>query len=120
MLEHLLFNLLIFLIGEEETILLILGDEVFAVNEKVTIVDEQNTLTYISYSLVMGRFLEKGSSSPKGFNLYVFATAELYSLVVATDGFSAAQSVLETLLQFQIGESVQRKMNLFSAKQKKI
>ena len=117
--NYLLFTLLGFIIGPKITAVFWLGDGVVVVDNEVSIKDQGNTPTYIAYKLIPRSKLKPPTAVLTGFEVCTIETAQLDLLAIATDGFSKEPSALQEVLAVEPNQSVQRRMNLLSSKQKR-
>jgi hypothetical protein len=116
--DHLLFTLVGFISGPENTVAFASGDGVVVINDRVDIRDENNKPHYLSYHLIDRKYLKtEGTTLPKGFDIYDVKTADLVRLAVGTDSW---KDELLALLEL-VGDnypSAQRRMNVLSQKEK--
>lgn len=83
--DHLLFTLLVALIGTSHTLILGAGDGCFAVNGELVKLDEDNCPNYLGYGLL------EGNPKPRLRILAQTQTSDLQSLLLATDGALALE-----------------------------
>jgi hypothetical protein len=114
--EHWLFTTLGFIQGPQSTIVFSRGDGFVRVNGEVKTIDQNGTPYYLGYftipwsvpsEVVQNRF----------FEVWTFPTNEVKFLAVATDGWKASLSLLDTVANGMTSWELQLKMNVWSLDQ---
>lgn len=118
--EHLLFTLIGFIVGPDDTVVFAAGDGLVAINDLTDLRDQQNMPMYIAYHLVEKSYLQtKPSAMPSKFDVYELKTADLKTLAIGTDAWAQELDVLLQILSDECPANVQTLMNRLSSKEKR-
>lgn len=108
--NYLMATLLGFIIGPDEGVAFRCADGVLIINDEEYVFEQNDKPTYPAYWLINQRFLgQSGTEKPHGFETFLFETANLQVLAVATDGSTPAQ--LRQLLGGKKPVNAQKKVN---------
>ena len=99
-LNHFLFTIIGVVITKYQCVVFSFGDGVFSVNGEVTVIDQNNTPEYLGYGV-----LSEEKRWQFEFEIQkIIPTAEVESLLIATDGFDQVYSEAETKFKYLTGE----------------
>ncbi len=113
--HYLLFTIIGFILGPEETWVFAAGDGVVVLNEDIHLRDENNTPSYIGYHLVDRRYLHANASPLETtFDVYRLPSNELERLAVGSDAWIAEQPLLEQVWGVSGENGLQLLMNGWS------
>lgn len=117
--DQLLFTIVGFVIGPEETVIFAAGDGVVVLNDYIDIRDEKNQPMYPAYHLVDRKYLQIATALPIGFAVYTIDTSLLERLAIGTDAWNDELMLLMSFLSDFDTTNVQRVMNAARYKEKR-
>ena len=113
--HHLLFTVLGFLLGPEQTAVFAAGDGIVIINDDTHLREQQNAPTYIGYQLIDRRYLKANTSPlPTTFDQYIVPTETLQKLAVGSDAWMQEQTLLDQLWGIKTAVGLQLQMNRWS------
>lgn len=119
--DYLLFTISGYLIGPDTTVIFTVGDGIIAYNDFVDVRDEDDRPSYPAYHVIDKTVLvETASELTKGFDTYVVPSEELQCLALGSDAWKEDILEFRRLMTDPSVKSVQRRMNVMSAVEKRL
>ena len=114
--HHLLFTVLGFIVGPEQTLVFAAGDGIVIINDDIHLRDQHNAPAYIGYHLIDRRYLgEDATLLPRAFDLYTIPTASLKRLAIGSDAWIEEQALLDQVWGLKSPAGLQLQMNRWSS-----
>jgi hypothetical protein len=109
--DCLLFTVLGFVVGPEDTVIFVAGDGVVRVNDTIQVHDQGGAPDFIGYHLLKDRMTQNGLSLPSGFIVCQLETKDLQKLALGSDGWREATGALNEVWGKKGRAGVQLLMN---------
>lgn len=113
--DKLLFTVIAFIYTERETLIFYQGDGVYIVNDKVTVIDQEDRPTYIGYHAINRNLLPKSVSNiPYKFETVFMPSAEIGKMAIASDSLGKEPDFYPELWGHKGISGLQRRVNVWS------
>lgn len=119
--ENLLFTILGFIVINEEVVCFSCGDGVLAIGNYINPIMQENTPSYIGYTLLDQNEILDTTKIPLDFEIFSFSINQVEKFALCTDAFMQDLSLLNSEI-WELGEnnrSLQRKLISLSRKENK-
>ena len=119
--NHLLFTLIGFIIGPEESLVMAFGDGVVLINDDQIFRNFNDESPYPAYHLIDGRYLNPNRRKIESeFDIYPIRTADLQKLAIGSDAWIQEPDLLSQIWGHPHPNQIQRNLNLWSDRDRRL